>query len=99
MIRLLWRSHAHVWVTARVPEDRWSDLFDAVAEAAHKLDEEVTCGGGLRDPSWGIAAIEVTGYRMRRAAVDALAGRVREAARTVQPKETAVSVVPRCRCA
>lgn len=104
MIRLPWCGHAHVQVRAEVVdngaggdvvETQWDGFFDAVAEAAHDLDEEVMCSGSLRDRPY--AVVDVLGYGLSPAAVDQLAVRVERAA-TCQAWGAETSVKRRCRC-
>jgi hypothetical protein len=97
VIRLPWRGHAHVRVCARLPEDHWADLFDAVADAAHELDEQVTCSG-TGNPDWGIYTVDVQAFRLRQRAVDALADRCRAAAAGLSPKAILVHVDRNGRC-
>lgn len=74
-------------------------VFDAVADAAHELDEEVFCSGS-RDPQWSCGVVDICAYRLRRRAADALRRRVRTAlVETERPLEhIADSIWYRCRC-
>lgn len=96
-----WRSHVHVSALARIPEEQWELLFDVLADAAHELDEEVTCSGSLNQwPSCPIGEFDVQGFRMRPAAAEALHERVALALRGYEPApaETHTILRPRCRC-
>lgn len=94
-----WGGHVHVRAVAQCSEDEWEAVFDAVAEAAHELDEELFCSGN-RDPQWSLGAIDICAYRMRRRAADALRRRVGTALVETERSFTQIadSICYRCRC-
>lgn len=95
MIHWFRRPHAHVTVTAAIAESGWDGFFNAVAERAHELDEEVMCSGSLRDQPR--AVVHVLAFRLTRSAVDQLGARVWSAA-TWHAWDVEIVLKHRCRC-